>query len=246
MASEFSNNPYAPTSSVSVANTLQDQDRSSAILSRVFTYQNGFMAKLTCILLGGCIFADVVNIVSSAMQLNLLQGSAFTDEQASANDIREQVAGALYLVIFLLTAIIFSTWINRAHHNVRGFGAESMTITPGWAVGYFFIPIFNLYRPYTAMCELWRASQSPGNWTSNSSGLVPLWWTLWIVSLILGRISAQLSRGADNIEGLIMVTWMNIAVAALAIPLALVAMRMLMTIQKMQDDWSKGPVETAS
>jgi len=69
---------------------------------------------------------------------------------------------------------------------------------------------------------------------------------LWIVSLILGRISAQLSRGADNIEGLIMVTWMNIAVAALAIPLAFVAMRMLMTIQKMQDDWSKGPVETAS
>lgn len=240
MGSDFSSNPYAPTSAAPLSSVLLEQQASSAFLARNFTYQNGLMCKLTCFLLGVCIFACVLNVLSSYLQLSLLQGPAFTDEQASANDLREQAAGVFYLVVFLLTAIVFSTWINRAHHNVRGFGAEAMTITPGWAVGYFFIPILNLFRPYKAMSELWRASQSPGDWISNSTGLVPLWWTLWILNLILGRISQQVGKSATTVEGLIASTWWSIAVAVLTIPLALVAMRMVMGIQKMQDDWSNG------
>ncbi|MCY2976916.1 MAG: DUF4328 domain-containing protein [Planctomycetota bacterium] len=198
------------------------------------------MCKLTCALLGGCVFACLLNVLSSLLQLSLLQGPAFTDEQASANDLREQAAGVLYIVVFLLTAIVFSTWINHAHHNVRGFGAEAMTITPAWAVGFFFVPIFNLFKPYKAMSELWRASQSPGDWSSNSTGLVPLWWTLWILSFFLGRISQQVGKAATTVEGLIASTWWSIAVAVFTIPLAIVAMRMVMAIQRMQEDWSNG------
>ncbi len=240
MGSDFSSNPYTPTSASPLSNIRLDEQGASALLSRNFTYQNGLMCKLTCVLLGVCIFACVLNIVSSFLQLGLLQGPAFTDEQASANDLREQAAGVFYIVVFLFTAIVFSTWINRAHHNVRGFGAQSMTITPGWAVGYFFIPILNLFRPYKAMSELWRASQSPGDWISNSSGLVPAWWTLWLLNFILGRISQQVGNAATTIDGLIASTWWSIAVAVMTIPLAIVAMGMVKGIQKMQDDWSNG------
>jgi hypothetical protein len=240
MESDSSSNPYAPTSAAPISSVLLEQQATSAFLSRNFTYQNGLMCKLTCVLLGVCIFACVLSVLSSFMQLSLLQGPPFTDEQASANDLREQATVVFYFFVLLLTAIVFGTWINRAHHNVRGFGAEAMTITPGWAVGYFFVPILNLFRPYKAMSELWRASQSPENWVSNSTGLVPLWWTLWILNFILSRISQQVGKAATTVDGLIVATWWSIAVAVFAIPVAIVAMRMVMAIQKMQEDWSNG------
>jgi hypothetical protein len=99
----------------------------------------------------------------------------------------------------------------------------------------------NLYRPFTAMSELWRASQSPGKWTSSSSaGLVPLWWTLWILNLVLERITQQVIKRAVDLDSLILGTRFAIATAIFGIPLALVAIQMVRKIQAMQDDWSSG------
>ena len=47
---------------------------------------------------------------------------------------------------------------HRANYNARQLGAADMRFTPGWAVGWHFIPIAWFWKPYQAMTEIWRAS----------------------------------------------------------------------------------------
>ncbi len=67
------------------------------------------------------------------------------------------LAAILMLVIFIGSVVLVSMWIYRAHANLRDRGIE-METSPGWAVGWFFVPIMNLFKPFQAMRELWSES----------------------------------------------------------------------------------------
>jgi hypothetical protein len=99
------------------------------------------------------------------------------------------MAGGLFLIAFIACVIIVGRWIYRASANAHALSDE-MTISPGWAVGWFFVPVMNLFRPYQAMREVWLASHFRGNWHGEPTpSLVGLWWGLWIVVNILDNVS---------------------------------------------------------
>jgi len=117
---------------------------------------------------------------------NEAQGVA--DEEAFLEE--HSLIALSQLVPTLLFGVVFLIWTYRTKANTWGLGARGMTITPGWSVGWFFVPIMNLVRPYQSMQETWKASLSPGNWLRQpGSTLVGFWWFFWITSSILGRIS---------------------------------------------------------
>ena len=88
----------------------------------------------------------------------------------------------MVIAIGLTTAILVLMWIYRANHNARQLGAADMRFTPGWAVGWYFIPIAWFWKPYQAMTEIWRASVNPSDWGATPvSPLLRWWWGLWIV-----------------------------------------------------------------
>ena len=58
--------------------------------------------------------------------------------EATASDNRQAAIGSIYLVLFVLTAILFLMWIHRAHRNLPSLGSSSLKYSPGWAVGGFF------------------------------------------------------------------------------------------------------------
>ena len=137
------------------------------------------------------------------------------------------------MIVYIVTAIVFCRWIIKAHRKVIELGAEGMTISPGWAVGYFFIPFINLVRPYRAMKELWKASINPKEWiTQEVPRLLPWWWTLWITVGILGQASLRLSMDAHTIESLKTVTIADLIEAPIGIILNLVALRLVTLIAK--------------
>ena len=160
-------------------------------MSANYTYREIIgVTKTLKIVLGLGAAIAVVSIVSSFMQVELLSRSGVSEAEGQANDSREQIIGLFQLVLFVVTVVIFGRWIVRANKSVRALGADGFRITPGWAVGYFFIPLFNLWRPYQAMTDLWRASHNPTSWTGTTAGSVlPAWWTLWILSGVVGQIS---------------------------------------------------------
>jgi hypothetical protein len=115
-----------------------------------------------------------------------------------------------YLFILFVTLVIVGRWIYRASANAHAISGD-LTISPGWAVGWYFVPFANLVKPLQAMKETWLASRYGSHWESEiSSPLLGWWWGLWIVSNILGNASLRLSSsspelgaGIDLFDGLL-------------------------------------------
>ncbi|MEL7190012.1 MAG: DUF4328 domain-containing protein [Pseudomonadota bacterium] len=95
---------------------------------------------------------------------------------------------------FLLSVVAISMWIHRAHSTLREAGRHDLQYTPGWAVGWYFIPFANLFKPFGAMRELWSESHvAPDSYGSESPGNLGIWWGAWIIGNILANISFRLT-----------------------------------------------------
>ena len=139
------------------------------------------------------------------------------------------------LAIGLATAILVLTWIHRANHNARQLGTADMHFTPGWAVGWYFVPIAWFWKPYQAMSEIWRASASPTDWRAAPvSPLLRWWWGLWLAPWGLGLVELAAGwnldeAGVETLEAATgLVGWV------LDIPLALVFLAIIGAVSRMQ------------
>jgi len=156
-------------------------------------------------------FLALVALLSSYLQLRLLDQEFVSAADADANDVREGLVAMVQLIVLVPTILLFGMWIHRAHANVRAVGATSLRFTPGWAVGYFFIPVLNVWKPYQAMKDLWRASQDPVRWKAiPAPNLLPVWWMFWLVSNALGQFIFRSSLKAESIEELQSLTKLEI------------------------------------
>lgn len=92
--------------------------------------------------------------------------------------------------IALLTNIFFLVWMHQAAKNVRAFGQGGLEFTPGWCVGWWFIPVASLWKPLAAMREIWKASD-PDSIGQNAArpwmaapvpSTMGLWWASYVLS----------------------------------------------------------------
>ena len=156
---------------------------------------------------------------------------------AEANDLRQMIIAVPYLIVLVLAFIFVGRWIYFSAKNVRAFGATGLTIRPGWAVGWYFIPIANLWKPYQAMKEIWQASSEPLDWQFRPiPGLMPAWWTLWIVSNIADRITFRLANDAVTIDQFKFATALSIASGCVNIALSAVFVTLISRITDLQVD----------
>jgi hypothetical protein len=174
---------------------------------------------------------DLVATGSGAMEFALLQsisdGSAEGDVNtlASANDARQQTIGFAQFAIYVITGIVFLVWIYRANRNARALGAEGMQFTPGWSVGWYFVPIMSLWKPFQAMREIWQASAAPGNWrTVQAPPLLGWWWTLYLGNQILSQIAYHLSDNVDSMNSAMAASLVMTASSVTGLPLDIVGM----------------------
>ena len=156
------------------------------------------------------------------------------------------VLGVAEITIWLITSILVLNWIHRANHNARQLGATDLRFTPGWAIGWYFVPIAWFWKPYQAMTEIWRASRNPLDWRGESaSPLMLWWWILWlgaiwgvvIVNLAVARTLAAMVRpgvpfDAAGLESLVAVT--GLVAWILEVPLALVLLVIIDAVHRMQ------------
>jgi len=148
------------------------------------------------------------------------------------------LSGVLTLLAFFATAVPFLMWIHRANRNARALGAQGMRFTPGWSVGWFFVPLLSLWKPYQAVKEIWQASHNPYSWDrQDMAPAVGRWWGLWLVSNLLGQLTIRLSLHAEASSALFSSTVLGLLTAATNVALCLAAVRLVSAIYLKQGEW---------
>ena len=94
-----------------------------------------------------------------------------------------EVIGVAYGLALMTSFVVVSFWIHRAHSNLIAADLDGLEYTPGWAIGWFAIPIANFWKPFQAMRELWNASHgSLAQHDRAAPGLLWAWWLTWVFS----------------------------------------------------------------
>lgn len=97
---------------------------------------------------------------------------------------------AVHDLLFLLVAGAFIAWFFRAYKNLRRLGVENMRYRTGWAIGAWFIPIFNWFRPKHIANDVWRGSERgvdvATQWRRVTvPNFVHWWWGLFLAQWFL-------------------------------------------------------------
>lgn len=189
------------------------------------------------------IVTDAIGLFSNVLEYQLLSdlnlgvysSEASAIAAAEINDNRQRIVGVLQLSTSIPTIVLFAMWIYRANFNARQLGSQGMKFSPGWSVGYYFIPILWFWKPYQAMREIWCASKTPTSWKTVVRGIVlPWWWFFFLLSTSLGNAALRTTFRAKEIDDFLVSTGIAIASDAVHIPATIIALILVRQIHEMQ------------
>lgn len=160
-------------------------------------------------------------------------GSFYTDVVSGRTQDALNLTDLLTLaniLVLLVTSVVVLRWIYRASVNAHA-AAPGLTITPGWAVGWYFVPIANLWKPFQAMKEIWLGSHFGANWEGgHTSDLLNWWWGLYIIDSIIGNASWRLTNTAPQLAA-----ELGLVDGVITIPLSLILIWIMRQIREAQD-----------
>jgi hypothetical protein len=150
-------------------------------------------------------------------------------EDLLTSDIVNLIVVLIQLPFTIFLGITFLRWIYRANGNLHALSSQPMTFTPGWSVGWYFVPIMNLFKPYQSMKEIWQVAHR----TSAHDDVNPIlawWWVLWIASLFIGRIALRLGLKAEDAADYTHSALADALSDGIGIPLSIVAIILITRI----------------
>jgi len=176
-----------------------------------------------------------LQMIDDVVEFVQVQVGQMTPDQVAANDPIQGIIGLLQSGLGIVTGITFLKWIYRAYKNIQGFGAEGLRFSPGWAVGYYFIPILSLIRPVQVMSEIWRASDDPRSWKGRpGSWLIASWWTLFLLYTGITQVSVEIAMQASTNDQWTLAAVLAILGDLFSIPLSIAALRLVTEIYRRQ------------
>lgn len=190
--------------SISASTVMQDQFRS---ISKVANWVSGLFILLAIL--------NIIAVISGYSQAELLNraigGETITLAEATSNDSRQALIGFGQTALYIIAAVLFLIWIHRAHKNLTSLHATDLRFTPGWAVGWFFVPIMSLFRPYQVASEISKASDpnigAPIDGTSwkniATSPIVGWWWAFFLISNFIGQIALRTIFSGEELSDLL-------------------------------------------
>jgi Domain of unknown function (DUF4328) len=150
------------------------------------------LARALAILLVLVTVITAIGGVSDWLAFSRILGNTST---ASAEWPRQRMIASLQGVAYLATVTGFLVWFHRAYTNLHALGMEPLRFGAGWAIGGWFVPIFNLVRPKQIMNDIWRGSDPAASASTDGAwhrapvpALLHLWWALFLMSWLVDRL----------------------------------------------------------
>ena len=183
-------------------------------------------------LFGTLVLCAVFKILFSVMMIALpdVQMDLDKGEQLHIGLALIGLVAILEILLRVATIVFFLIWEYRAFNNLSALQARNLEFSPGWAVGWWFIPFANLVKPFQVIRELWNESDSDFDeetgFLSTSPGtpeIVGFWWAAFLLFSISARIVDKLvdSNSGDPSAAfpvvLIVASLLQIAAAGLAL-----------------------------
>ncbi len=187
------------------------------------------------------IISEALLAVGSGLMLRTGSVMFGPGQPLTLGDVIQMIGSILLLISFIVCIVLFSIFSYRAVKNLHILGVKHVDISPGWAVGWYFIPIANLWKPYGAMTEMWMGTHSDApNWEPPKT--MPIWWICWIVSNIASNVSLRMGVRAGMFEEYVSnvplyktTLYIDIASAATGIIAAWIILKILGSIAETQD-----------
>lgn len=214
-------------------------DESSFASVTSYRDQKGY-STLVCVLLAINVALSLSLIGSTIAEMDLIQraqsGGAFTFEEVTTNDHRQQAISIGGLAALAIAGVAWLVWQHRAHSNLTALGAGELRFTPGWAVGWWFVPFANLVRPAQVMSELTRASDPAYGAVEQADRQTPrivlVWWLTWVIG---GLMSYGIARAStDDLTSLLTRDRVLIASEGLHAIAAVLAIALVRRVQRLQ------------
>ncbi|MBS2939165.1 DUF4328 domain-containing protein [Nocardioides sp. J2M5] len=104
---------------------------------------------------------------------------------------RDALGGVLWLSTAALPAtlvagVLVITWLHTAHRSSR-MDRSLLRHGSGWAVGGWFVPVLNYWRPFQVVCDVRRGAT--GDPDARAGALQVCWWLAFCGTYVLGTVS---------------------------------------------------------
>lgn len=206
----------------------------------------GLIQALTIFFILGIVL-DAANGCLSLIEGSFFPNLASAETVESASEavfaVGSAVGALLAVLVFLTTAVLYCAWIYRSNKNVRALGAKGLRFTPGWCVGWFFVPIMCLFRPFQAVKEIYRAASPEAG--AEDWGEVPVppligwWWGLWILSTFASQLEFRMSLN-KNPAIVALSPWAGAAASFIDIPTGILALLVVLRINSRMQEKARG------
>jgi hypothetical protein len=182
------------------------------------------------------LFATVVLIVIGIVLTALMDAQLLTadpEAPASPGTILGIGVGCITLVVRLGTVVTFLLWLHAAYVRAN-VGVADARFTPASSVGWWFVPIANLWQPFAAMLHLWQLSRGGVDWHRVSAPAhFAIWWLALVLSICVNVVALGLAWSAHwVIPGRVL----GFVAPCLALVAALLATRIVGEITAMQHE----------
>ncbi|MFZ7129320.1 DUF4328 domain-containing protein [Avibacterium avium] len=168
----------------------------------------------------------LINAVYSELGYNFLEWFEYYGEKIDA----------FYSLAFFSFGIIYLIWVYKAHFNLSLLGAKNLRYSHSSAIWWWFVPIANLWKPYSVLKEIMVESQKLAFGSVQDNKFVILliiWWILHIPSSFLYTIVNKMGD-PSTLSGVQLLLNMALLQSILVILLSVINFYLIYNIDKCQ------------
>ncbi|WFE24961.1 DUF4328 domain-containing protein [Solwaraspora sp. WMMD791] len=165
-----------------------------AVRPGVRTYRTHTLGTVTCVAIGAVVAAEV-GYASWPLAVALLAEAGVVGD----GDLLVLAALTVDLAFGLLTAALIVAacvpmimWTYRVRSNLDAFPGAGATMSRGWAIAGWLVPVANLFVPYRVVANAARDSL----WQAATPVVVRVWWAAFLGYQLLNRVA---SRQGDRV-----------------------------------------------
>jgi hypothetical protein len=149
------------------------------------------------------VVADLLAVAFSIAELRMLDrliaGEPVSDAEIDASNARVTAIGSIQTAFLIAAAVFFIRWLRLAYRNADVVAPGLRRYGHGWAIGAWFVPILNLWRPKKIVNDAWRAGAPAGDpYAAPLPAWLNLWWAGWLLTNVLAQVAGRLALRQDT------------------------------------------------